>query len=76
MVLNYKRYYDGKFRVSFLGRATGRVGFAFRYIDQFNYYVFDMQRGPGGFKRLRKFINGKSVNMAVIKDGGYLEDTW
>ena len=59
-----------------MARASGRMGIVFRYVDQFNYYVFDLQRGPGGFKRIRKFVNGKSVNLAVIKDGGFLEDTW
>ncbi len=29
-----------------------------------------------GFKRLRKFVNGKSKEIEKIEDGGYLEDKW
>lgn len=74
----FRNYFDGVLRVSFLGKEQGRVGIAFRYIDQFNFYVFEMFRGVdgSGFKRIRKFVNGEPTVLATEKDGGYLQDKW
>ena len=76
--LKMKNFFDGRIRVSLLAKDTGRIGIAFRYLDEFNYYVFEMERGNGGsgFKRLRKFVNGESTVLAVENDGGYLQDKW
>ena len=74
----FRNYFDGVLRVSFLGKEQGRVGIAFRYLDQFNFYVFEMFRGAdgSGFKRIRKFVNGEPTVLATEKDGGYLQDKW
>ena len=76
--LKPKTFFDGRLRVSLLAKDTGRIGIAFRYLDEFNYYVFEMERGNGGsgFKRLRKFVNGEPTILAVENDGGYLQDKW
>lgn len=74
----FRNYFDGVLRVSFLGKEQGRIGVAFRYLDQFNFYVFEMFRGAdgSGFKRIRKFVNGEPTVLATEKDGGYLQDKW
>jgi hypothetical protein len=62
-----------------LARDRDRFGIVFRYLDQFNYYVFDMYAGSNikeRFKRVRKVINGKSFDLQKVYDGGYLQDTW
>ena len=79
--LKMKNYYDGKLSVSFLAKDTGRVGFAFRYLDEFNFYAFEMERGDtgqaeSGFKRIRKFVNGEPTVLAIENDGGFLQDKW
>ena len=76
LILNYKQIYDAIFRVSFFTKDDKRVGFAFRYIDPFNYYIFDMEKSGKGFKRLRKVVNGKSHVLAIKEDGGYLQNKW
>ena len=77
--LKMKNYYDGKFCVSFLAKDTGRVGFAFRYLDEFNFYAFEMETGSAGksgYKRIRKFVNGEPTVLAIENDGGFLQDKW
>lgn len=76
--LKSKNYYDGRIAVSVLAKDTGRIGIVFRYLDQFNYYVFEMQRGTtdSGYKRIRKFVNGEPTVLRTENDGGYLQDKW
>lgn len=77
--LKYKDFFDGRLTVSLLAKDTGRIGIAFRYLDQFNFYVFEMEKsssGNTGFKRLRKFVNGEPTVLAIENDGGYLQDKW
>ena len=58
-------------------RDSGEFGISFRYLDAFNYYVFEMGRNEnGGFKRIRKFKNGEPEVLATLDDGGFLQNKW
>ena len=73
VTLRYKEVYDGKFSARVLTRDDGILGMVFRVKDPFNYYVFEMIReAKGGYKQIRKFVNGKASVIFKLDDGGYL----
>ena len=68
-----------------MAKDDGQIGILFRVKDPFNFYVLEFVRTsggffglqePGGFKRIRKFINGKPTILQTLNDGGFLQDKW
>lgn len=55
---------------------SGLMAVIFRAVDHENYYSFECMGGDDGFKRIRRYKNGKGKTLFKIDDGGYLEDTW
>lgn len=76
LVLKNKDYYDFEFKCSFLLKDNNTFGIAFRYMDPFNYYIFEVSNQDKGVKRIRKFIGGLAHDLDMKNDGGFLQDTW
>ena len=75
LILKYKRFYDGGFKLSVELKDRGQFGVLFRVVDQFNYYslILDSDKQQ---KRFIKMINGKEQILSTKEDGGYLINQW
>ena len=40
-----KKYYDFTYEIFFVMETEGHIGFIFRYMDPYNYYVIALQAG-------------------------------
>jgi len=58
-------------------RSEARAGISFRVKDDFNYYVFEVEKtSEGGRRRVRRFLNGVSKTLIEEFNGGYLLEKW
>jgi hypothetical protein len=76
LILKNRDFFDFELKFSVLIQGTNNFGVCFRYIDSFNYYIFEISNQGKGFKRLRKFVRGESETIDIKYDGGYVVDTW
>lgn len=76
LILKNRDFFDFELKFSVLIQGTNNFGICFRYIDSFNYYIFEISNQGKGFKRVRKFTKGESETIDIKYDGGYLVDTW
>jgi hypothetical protein len=77
LILLNKDFYDFELRLTAnIFDEDGTLGILFRHQNAFNFYVFEVSRKDKGFKRVRKFINGKPEVLAFKSDGAYLPEKW
>lgn len=77
LTLSDRLYYDAKFRASFMLGQQGTFGFVFRYIDQFNYYTFEISKTKdNGSIRILKMSQGYEVVLREDEQGGAMMNTW
>lgn len=76
LILRNHRYYDFELSFSVLIKDDSAFGAAFRYVDSFNYYIFEVSNKDGGFKRVRRFSKGVPKIIDIKNDGGFVQDTW
>jgi len=59
LTIDGRQYYDAKFRATILLANEGTYGMVFRYIDQFNYYAFQVVKiGKIAEIRITKMLYG------------------
>lgn len=71
-----KDYYDLELKASFFLKDNNSFGILFRYIDPYNYYIFEVSNQDKGFKRVRKFVKGIPKIIDFKNDGGFIQETW
>ena len=79
LILKNMNFYDAIISLSFKSEEKGMIGFAFRYRDAFNYYIFEVSRSEDtslSFKRMRKVKDGVSTDLFRSDDGGFIENMW
>jgi len=76
LIIKNKDFYDFEARFSVLINDDNTFGIAFRYLDSFNYYIFEISNQGKGFKRIRRFLHGIPSTIDIKYDGGYVKNTW
>jgi hypothetical protein len=76
LMLKERDYYDFELKCSFFLKDNNTFGIAFRYIDPYNYYLFEVSNQEKGYKRIRKFVKGIPKVIDFKNDGGFLQETW
>ena len=76
LILRNHQYYDFELTFSVLIKDDSAFGTAFRYIDEFNYYIFEISNKDGGFKRIRRFNKGVPNVIDIKNDGGFIQNKW
>lgn len=78
LILKNKDFYDFEFKFTVFIRGNNKnvFGTAFKYKNNFSYYIFEISNQDNGFKRIRKFTKSNYSILAQKHDGGILENTW
>jgi len=76
LILENRDFYDFELKCSFYLKDNNTFGIAFRYVDPYNYYLFEVSNQEKGFKRIRKFVKGIPRVIDFKNDGGFLQETW
>lgn len=76
LILNDRDYYDFELKCSFFLKDNNTFGMAFRYVDPYNYYIFEVSNLEKGYKRIRKFVKGVPKVIDFKNDGGFFQETW
>jgi len=76
LILRDRDYYDFELKCSFFLKDNNTFGIAFRYVDPYNYYLFEVSNQEKGYKRIRKFVKGIPKVIDFKNDGGFLQETW
>lgn len=76
LLLLYKIYYDCHF-VTSVYATEGKWGLMFRVKNLNNYMVFEaFKNETHGYKRIRRVVNGESLVISQVDDGGFRYNTW
>jgi len=77
LFLPYRIYYDGVFRASVVLAHEGSFSLMFRYVDEFNYYAFQVVT-EGNTKEIRliKMEYGEMVVLEKDEQGGVMMNIW
>ena len=76
LILKDRDFYDFELKCSFFLKDNNTFGIAFRYVDPYNYYIFEVSNQEKGFKRIRKFVKGIPKVIDFKNDGGFIQETW
>ena len=77
LILKDKYIRKGTLSVDLLGKNKGRLGLSFKYVDENNYYLFEVGGGhkkQNRYFQLRKKINGKMKLMKRINSNKELSE--
>jgi len=76
LILKDRDFYDFELKCSFFLKDNNTFGIAFRYVDPYNYYIFEVSNQEKGYKRIRKFVKGIPKLIDFKNDGGFIQETW
>ena len=74
-IIKNKSYFDFDLNIDVLFREKTKAGISFRMRDQYNYYSFFIDT-QARTKSILKVIDGKTIPLKVIEDGGVILNDW
>lgn len=77
LIIKHRYYKDFQLETNvIIHDDSNTFGICYRYINEYNYYIFELSATNGGYTRIRRFVDGNGIELAKINNSGFIMDIW